>query len=327
MIQLLIAPKHSRRAFTLIELLVVIAIVGMLVGLLLPAVQAAREAARRSQCVNNLKQIGLGLHNHHDVRRTFPSAYQATGGGLMGAADANGDAGPGWTFLFRILPYMEGSTLQQSFDMKRPCWDSVNATAAKTVVPTYLCPSVSNTNPTYTVKDGNGAALAEFAHGHYVGNAGRNDLWNDPRTNLASVADGPLFRNSQVRLRDIKDGASHTIFVGEHTPLRSNSTWVGIVPGSVTCPTPQFAFAGCDLAAPQINVHSGPGANENPPLIHTPNDYLGYVDEMMSEHAGGCNVLFGDASVRFVSGTINPVAWAAMSTRAAGEIVELSESE
>ena len=316
--------RVTRKAFTLIELLVVIAIMGLLVALLLPAVQAARETARRIQCANNQKQIGLGLQNFHDSRKYFPSSFQSTpevpG---MGPADAtSGDAGPGWTFLMQIAPFLEEQNLQQQFNLKLPAWDPANANAAKARVALFRCPSVSDDSTTYNVVNNSGNTLAVFAHGHYVASAGRVDCWNVPNRDLTTIADGALFRNSRLRIKDFTDGTSQTAFVGEHTPLRSNSTWVGIVPGSVTCPTPQFAFAGCDLAAPAINVHSGPGLGENPPLIHTPNDYLGYVDEMLSEHPDGCNVLYGDGSVRFVTGDINPNAWAAMATRAAGDIVQ-----
>jgi prepilin-type N-terminal cleavage/methylation domain-containing protein/prepilin-type processing-associated H-X9-DG protein len=315
----------SRRAFTLVELLVVIAIIGLLVGLLLPAIQAARESARRTQCTNNLRQIGLALHHFHDARSSFPAAYLSTPGGAMGPADpASGDAGPGWTLFVQILPYMENSSLQQSLNLKLPAWSPANARAAATVVSEFLCPSVPDDGPTYEVKDSGGKVLAVFARAHYVASAGRVDPWNTPG-DLTAIADGVFFRNSRVRIKDITDGTSKTAFIGEQTSSHSNSTWVGIVPGSLTCPTPRYAYAGCDLAAPQINVHSGPGINENPPIVHPPNSTSGYVDEMFSQHAGGCNVLFGDSSVRFIPETINPLLWAAMATRAGGETIADNE--
>jgi prepilin-type N-terminal cleavage/methylation domain-containing protein len=313
-----------RRGFTLVELLVVIAIIGVLVALLLPAVQAAREAARRAQCSNNLKQIGLALHNYHDVMLVFPPGYLTVPGGnaVMGPPDpVTGDTGPGWTVLMLLLPQVEQANLQNSFNMNVPSWATQNATPAARTVATYICPSAANNMPTYSVVDDGGNVLAKFARSNYVANAGRIDVWDEPAADLSSLADGPFYRNSRTRMADVTDGLSNTVFLGEQSASRSDSTWVGIVPGAVTCPTPKYAFNGCDGAAPQINVHSGPGINEFPPLIHTPNDPFGYVDEMWADHPGGCNVLLGDASVRFAARTTNPTVWAALATRAGGEPV------
>jgi prepilin-type N-terminal cleavage/methylation domain-containing protein/prepilin-type processing-associated H-X9-DG protein len=313
-----------RRAFTLVELLVVIAIIGVLVALLLPAVQAAREAARRSQCLNNLRQIGLALHTYHDTFRVFPPAYLTVPGGSpnMGPPDPDsGDAGPGWTALMLILPQIEQGNLFTSFDLNSPCWSAKNAVPVQHSVNTYLCPSANHHGRTYQVKDDSGKVLTTFARSNYVAHAGREDLWDLPNADLSQIADGTFYRNSRTRMAEITDGLTNTIFFGEQSPTRSDSTWVGIVPGAVTCPTPRFAFAGCDGAAPQINIHSGPGAGEFPPLIHPPNDPFGYVDEMFSDHPSGCNVLLGDGSVRFASKTINGQVWAALATRAAGDTV------
>ncbi len=325
-----------RKAFTLIELLVVIAVIGMLVALLLPAVQAARDSARRTQCANNLRQMGIAMIAFHDAKKHFASAYTSQPGGAMGPADAEtGDAGPGWTCLMQILPFMEGDNVRDSFDPALPCWSPANAEAAQQSIGAYLCPSVSDDSKTYTVMDAAGNSLAEFSRSHYVANAGRAEVWEEPAANLSRIADGPLFRNSRIRIKDITDGTSHTVFLGEQTPLHSNSTWVGIVPGSVTCPSALFPASHCEPAAPQINVHSGPSEHpheeheghdeeheEHLPVIHPPNSPVGFVDEMFSEHSGGCNVLFGDGSVRFIDEMINQLTWSAMATRAGAETVE-----
>jgi prepilin-type N-terminal cleavage/methylation domain-containing protein/prepilin-type processing-associated H-X9-DG protein len=326
----------GRRGFTLVELLVVIAIIGVLVAILIPAIQAARESARRSQCSNNLRQVGLATLSFHDVQNRFPSGYQSEPGGAMGNAFETGDAGPGWTCLFQILPYLEGGTAAEKFNTKLPSWHADNAAAAQLVIPTYLCPSVSDQTPTYEVRNEAGDRLAEFSRANYVANAGHFAVWEKPLQNLTVEANGVFFRNSKLSIKNITDGTSNTVFMGEQTPIHSDSTWVGIVPGAVTCPTKMFPVAHCEPAATQINVHSGPdpsdeheegeevddGHDHSAPMAHPPNDPHGFVDEMYAEHPGGCNVLFGDGSVRFVSETIDPMIWAALSSRAGGEILD-----
>jgi prepilin-type N-terminal cleavage/methylation domain-containing protein len=250
--------------FTLVELLVVIAIVGMLVALLLPAIQSAREAARRTQCANNLHQLGVAMLSFEDAHRYFPAAYVATPGGVMGPADAEtGDAGPGWTCLMQILPYMEGANQRAAFDLNAPCWAPDNAKPALQVISTYKCPSVSELSDHYTVRNEAGEALAVFSRSHYVANAGQEAVWELPVENLTSFANGPFFRNSRIRQRDVADGTTHTVFFGEKSPINSDATWVGIVPGSVTSPTVNFPQSHAEPAAPQINVHSGPSEDHH----------------------------------------------------------------
>src|SRR5437016_10668312 len=190
-----------RSAFTLVELLVVIAIIGVLVALLLPAVQSAREAARRTQCMNNLRQIGLALHTYHDTFKVFPPSYLTVPGGSpsMGKPDPdNGDAGPGWTALMLLLPQVEQANLYNSFDLNTPAWSSKNATVAQTFVKSYICPSANNYPKTYPVVDDGGKTLAIFARGHYVANAGRLDVLDEPVADLSPIADGPFNRNSRT---------------------------------------------------------------------------------------------------------------------------------
>src|SRR5947209_5966444 len=197
-----------RSAFTLVELLVSIAIIGVLVALLLPAVQAAREAARRSQCMNNLRQIGLALHTYHDTFGRFPPSYLTVPGGSpsMGPPDPdNGDAGPGWTALMLILPQLEQGNLYNSFDVNLPAWSSKNAPPAQSFVNFYICPSANNFPKYYPVVDDGGKTLATFARGHYVASAGRIDVWDESAADLSRIADGPFYRNSRTRMADITD--------------------------------------------------------------------------------------------------------------------------
>ena len=314
----------KRRGFTLIELLVVIAIIAILMALLLPAVQQAREAARRSQCKNNVKQLGLALHNYHDTHSVLPAAYlfQPGGGGAQGTPNlTNGDAGPGWAWGMMILPFMEQAPLRTKFDDNLPCWNAANAGPAKTTVAAYLCPSAVNPGKNYNVVNATGTTLAVFARSNYVVSAGNLGVWDNPAADLSSVANGCFYRNSSTRFADVVDGLSNTVFAGEKTPSHSDSTWVGVVPGAVTCPTPQYAAAGCDLGPAQVNVHSGPGGpNETPPQIFPPGCFQ-YADEMNSDHTGGGHVLFGDGSVKFISRFLDGPTWAALNTRAGKEVV------
>ncbi len=323
---------HPRQAFTLIELLVVIAIIGILTALLLPAVQAARESARRTQCDNNLKQIGVGLHAYHDALGRFPPAYVVSplSNTLMGPPDAaTGDTGPGWGFLMLSLSYQEQAPLAASFNVHLPCWSPANAAPAKTVLPGYVCPTALQMTPVYNVVDASGNSRAVFARSNYVAMAGRGAPWDnycDPATDLSGIADGVLYRNSHTRAADIADGLSQTMMVAEKTPFHSDSTWVGVVPGAVTNPSPWFALVGSDPGASQVNVHAGPAPQEVPPVIKPPNQPLANTDEVWANHPRGANLLFCDGHVRFISEDINALVWSRLATRAGGDVVDHDSS-
>lgn len=322
------ARRFSRDAgFTLVELLVVIAIVGILAALLLPAVQRARESARRTGCTNNLKQLGLALHAYHDAFQVFPSAYVAdTLHPRRDPATFDGPLGYAWGQL--LLRQLEQSALADQFQTGLPCWDPANARAASVKLGVFLCPSSAGSREPFAVRNAAGATLAVFSRSHYVANAGNDEPWGSGLADYSAVADGPLYRNSGTRFADVTDGLSNTVFVGEHSSILSDKTWVGVVPSAVVCANnPQrFPITSCDLAATLVNVHSGPAAGEVDPVtgfapIHPPNSPLSHVCQMYAEHPGGANVLLGDGSVRFVSQFIHQPTWAAMSTRAGGETV------
>ena len=314
--------RRKYAAFTLVELLVVIAVIGILVGLLLPAVQAARESARRSQSQNNLKQIGLALHNYESALRRLPSGYISRVGDPA-SFPGTLDAGPGWGWGALILPYLEQSALANSIDWRQSCWASQNDKVTKTRLPGFLNPGAANYDGETVVRNSSKQELASFARSHYVANVGQDEPWGyaPPLADWRRVASGPFYRNSGVRFSEITDGLSSTAFIGEHTTI-SDKTWVGVVPGGLSCPVdPQrFPFTECDAAATFVLCHSGP-ADDEPGIIHPPSFPTCHVCQMYAPWAaGGGLVLIGDGSVRFVPTTVNLDVWAAMSSIAKGEV-------
>ncbi|HAH43761.1 DUF1559 domain-containing protein [Gimesia sp.] len=347
------------RGFTLIELLVVIAIIATLIALLLPAVQQAREAARRSQCKNNLKQLGIALHNYHDTHSSFPAGYYSYGtsngsGPAWAAIDpATWDAAPGWTWGTMLLPYMDQAPLYNALNLNLPCWDLANLSAAQTKLPVFLCPSSSGGDEPFLVQDASGSPLLKggsqlrFGRSHYVASHGQESCWGECGssttgevfTNIytkttktvtingdaSKVADGPFFRNSRTRMRDVTDGTSNTIFLGEHSSKLSDKTWVGVVPGAFTHPQFTSPENGPDAAATLALIHAGPSGGELDitgfPIVHPVNFPTYHVGQMYSEHTGGGHVCMGDGSVRFVSENIDLLLWAELSSINEGEVI------
>lgn len=346
-----------RLGFTLVELLVVIAIIGVLVGLLLPAVQAAREAARRMQCSNNLKQLGLAIHNYESAHRYFPSGYISfatnTGQGPAWAAidPDTWDGAPGWGWLALLLPFMEQNSLANHLDMRLPMWADHNRPFLATRIPTLLCPSSSGDSEAFVAQGASGEPLTRYGapirlgRSHYLANHGQESCWGDCGsattglifTNIytsqtavvvidgdaSRVADGPFFRNSRIGFRSVTDGTGTTIFASEHSSLLSDKSWVGVLPGAFTHPrllTPENAP---DAAATLTLMHMGPSGGELDitgfPIIHPMNFPTYHVGQMFAEHSGGGNVLYGDGSVRFMPETIDLIT--------AAELASMNESE
>ncbi len=315
-----------RSGFTLIELLVVIAIIALLIGLLHPAVQAAREAARRIQCVNNLKQIGLAIHNYESSNGCIPPGYLSGPG--LGFQDPNtGDRGPGWGWLTVLLPGIEQANLYNSLNINLVCWDAANTTSVQVAPLVYLCPSANNPGLTVGIVDANQNLWqnAVFGRANYVHNVGTNDVWSAPATvnydDPVTGSNGPMYRNSRVKFEMVTDGLSNTIAAGERTPFLSDSVWPGVVPGSAHFSYGQFVNDDWDGPGSYVASNSGPSIYEAPAIIHPPNCPVGDTDEMYSLHPGGANILLCDGSVRFIKASIDLSTWAALSSRCGGEVI------
>ena len=346
--------RRRQGGFTLIELLVVIAIIGLLAGLLLPVVQQARESARSAQCKNNLKQIGLALQNYEATHGLFPPACIVNpfaNGAAYGISfgDALRVAPPGFGWGVCLLPFLEQGPLYNQFNFNDACWSPGNAQAAATRVPLLLCPSATGGSDGFVVQapgidKRHGSPMTRsdgspifFAHSHYVTNAGVNQPWGrdtpycynfdlpEPVSGAPDdVINGPFYPNSHTRARDVVDGLSQTVFVGERSSILANCTWVGVVPGAVVVPRLDLRSWPSENngATALVGCHSGPDVHDHPQvIIHAPNNPFGHTDEMWGEHGPGCNVLLGDGSVRFYSAFTNGNVWVALSTRNGGEVV------
>ncbi len=349
--------RSIRRGFTLIELLVVIAIIAVLIALLLPAVQAAREAARRAQCVNNLKQIGLGLHNYHQVNNTFPLGASLAPYGAGGATYTWSD----WGANAQLLPFLEQNPIFNTINFSwapepyaeptsqdagyASLGGSINSTAYNTKINMFLCPS-----------DGNAGRVNNNSYHASVGTT-TNNIDRNPK-----ASSGVFGFQINYTIADITDGTSNTIAYAEAlcgdtsatSPVRANGT----------------GNSGSSLAANPLDVKVPGLANLTTDLVACTNKFLtaftaddrgyrwgggmmGYsmfntvmtpnggglykwnscrVDccvqaqaahylPATSNHPGGVNVLFCDGSVKFVKNTISYATWWATGTRAGNEAV------
>ncbi len=309
-----------RAAFTLIELLVVIAIVAILIGMLLPAVQKVREAAARTKCQNNLKQIGLALHNHHSEYGHFPPGYGSAPAVLPPPGDAGGDTGPGWGWAAHLLPYLEQDALYRQINFKLDITHSAHADVRKHALPVFRCPSDSPVpaGETFAVAFATPPATpVTVAFSNYAAMYGTGEASEHP-----ADGDGVFYRNSRVNVLQITDGTSQTLAVGERSASRVWGTWTGSVTGAETPPAPGSPSSQGEEAPALILGHTGevlPGPDYSD--VHTPNSPGAHLDDFTSRHPQGVNMLMADGSVRLFTDSINPATWVGLGTRAGGEVV------
>lgn len=294
--------KRMRGGFTLIELLVVIAIIAILIGLLLPAVQKVRAAAARMQCQNNMKQMGLALHNYHDTHKKFPMGTRGQWG---------------WTWHAHILPFIEQDNLYKIIstpirsDSGFLTGTDINSRrirqAVSTALSVYRCPS--EVGPDFRT-GGRGSTAWKRYYTNYLGCAGNNLPSGTDYGDIMRNRNGLLFNMSERTITSILDGTSNTIMVGEAKLEQTNNDIYYIFSADMDGNT----RLGNDHSEALCATRKGSTILR----INTRGEF-----RMGSYHSGGCNVTMGDGSVRFVSETVGNAAWSAAGSATGGEAIQL----
>jgi len=306
-----VATSRPSRGFTIIELLVVIAIISVLIALLLPAIVHAREAARRASCRNNLKQLALALHNYESSHKVLPPGYIHKFGPENSASEQANHAGLAWAAM--LLPQLEQTALYQKFDLDVPVWDIVNLTPREEHLAVFLCPSDTYSDGEFVVRDDSSNPAERYAAASFAANWGPSSASvNLDVTPLQSQ--GVFFRNSSTEFRDITDGTSNTLALGERTngPL-SAGTFAG-------------RHSSFETAWPAAvrEVTDLPDDHGHMVLFETqfrPNQPGGDDKGLSAPHTGMCQFALCDGSVRSISENIDADLYNSLGTISGGEVI------
>lgn len=311
---------HIRRAFTLIELLVVIAIIAVLIALLLPAVQQAREAARRTQCKNQLKQLGLAVHNYHDAQSCIPP-------GQVRISFATAPKFRGWTLYVQILPYIDQGPLYNQWNFADPLANESSGNTAL-ILPVLNCPSDIITQNPFVKPSG-----VKYAITSYGGNGGTQShpptatAGNGIFAGIGPATGVPAF--NVIRVRDVSDGLSNTLLFGERSHVDLIFDSFSSLGGGMNAMTGwgQWAASGGQYALSDVTLSSWAPINYDYPAgggsgsFDTQPESILRINSFGSLHVGGANFTMADGSVRFISENINQSTLVALSTRGGGEVV------
>lgn len=305
--------KKRASGFTLVEILVVISIIGILVALLLPAVGAAREAARRMSCQNNMKQIGLALHNYESAFKHFPAGYLHKYGPAGSAEEQANHMGLAWGAA--MLPQLEEGGLYEQINFEVPIWHDANRAVRDVHLPVFLCPSDTYSPGWYVVRDDSVTPVERYACSTYAANWGpADDTINLDATPTQSR--GVFYRNSFTRVSAVMDGLSNTLAFGE----RHN----GPIPSSTTTAGGHSEFENAWIAAVR-EVTEYTDDHGHMVLFETqfrPNQLDGDDKGLSAPHSGLCQFVLCDGSVRAITENIDAEVYDALATRNGKEVIE-----
>lgn len=305
----------NKNGFTLVELLVVIAIIGILLAMLLPAVQMIREAARRTSCLNNIRQIGIGCHSFESGHEHFPTGWRS-------------DSGWGW--MAHLLPHVEQANLAEDLHYARELLDATHEHAIKKSFPGLHCPTSLNDSKTHFLEREGGSDV-EVARTHYVGCIGSSvstvemaDGQSCPSLDLLNTEeflDGIFYKDSQTPLNDILDGTSNTILIGERSSELFDSQWPGILDGTSFT---GWRVVGWTGEPPNNPMQTTPTVveDEDGEEVELEIHFHGFA-QFNSMHVGGLTMfVFADGSTRPIADTIDPLTFRALGTIRGRETID-----